>query len=207
MIATGRRSVGWKVWLGIVGIVILIGALNEEWQKIDKYFPTLNRYLHSGTPTTQSDVEYVLAHLGSDAERLNALCMEDFSALSDEKGAVAYIKSCRAQTLAAKPVLEDLHERFQQFKAGWEKETTERSVPTECRNIVERIIASFEHYLSGEDKEFALWESIDPNSSTGEQQAQVLRRLADLDRGGAAATLDELKGIDEKLIRNVCKGY
>ena len=193
--------------LGIFGIVIVIGVMNEEWQTIDKHFPALNRFLHSGTPTTQSDVEYVLAHLDSDAERLNALCMKDTSGLNGEKDVIRYMADCRAQTLAARPLLDDLHVRFQQFKAGWEKETTERSVPTPCRNVVDRVITSFEHYLSGEDTEFKLWESLDPNSATGQERAQILRRLADLDQGGAAATLDELKGIDEKLIRDACKGY
>jgi hypothetical protein len=193
--------------LGIFGIVIVIGVMNEEWQTIDKYFPALNRYIHSGTPTAQSDVEYVLAHLDSDAGRLNALCMNDTSGRNGDESVIRYMADCRAQTLAARPLLDDLHVRFKQFKAAWEKETTERSVPTECRNVIGRILPSFEHYLSVEDKEFKLWESFDPNSATGQERAQILRHLGDLDQGGAAATLDELKGIDEKLIRDACKGY
>jgi len=92
--------------LGIFGIVIVIGVMNEEWQTIDKYFPALNRYIHSGTPTAQSDVEYVLAHLDSDAGRLNALCMNDTSGRNGDESVIRYMADCRAQTLAARPLLD-----------------------------------------------------------------------------------------------------
>lgn len=101
-----RRGVGWKVWLGIFSIVIVIGVMNEKWQTIDKYFPALNRYLHSGKPTTQSDLEYLVAHFGSDADALNKLCLPDNPPAFDKiEEVVAYVKDCRAQTLAAKPIL------------------------------------------------------------------------------------------------------
>jgi hypothetical protein len=42
--------------------------------------------------------------------------LDNISAASDEKAVIAYVRHCRTQTLAAKPVLDDLHVRFQQFK-------------------------------------------------------------------------------------------
>lgn len=205
--AMRRGKVGW-VWMAIVGVVMVVGVLGEQWRVIDKYFPALNRFIHSGTPTTQSDVEYVLAHLGSDADRLNNLCLPYApSALSNAEKAIVYLKDCRAQTLAARPTLDDLHVRFQQFKAAWAKETAERPVPAECRNVVQRVTTSFENYLSVEDQDFQIWESMNPDSATREELAKALRRSAGLEQGGVAATLDELKGIDEKLIRDACTGY
>jgi hypothetical protein len=98
-----RRNVGW-VWIATAGVVMVVGVLSEQWRLIDKYFPAFNRFIHSGTPTTQSDLEYVLAHLGSDADQLNNRCLHhDPSALSNAEKAIAYVKDCRAQILAARP--------------------------------------------------------------------------------------------------------
>jgi hypothetical protein len=175
---------------------------------IDKYFPALNRYIHAGTPTTQSDMEYVLAHLRSDADQLNSLCLPfDPSALSTPEKIMAFVKDCRTQTLGARPILDDLHVRFQQFKAAWEKETAERSVPVDCRNFVQRVIATFENYLSVEDQDFEVWESMNLDSSSREELANALHRSAKLWQGEAAAKLEGLKGIDEKMAIEACKGY
>ena len=205
--AINRGRIRW-VWVAIVGVIVVFGVLSEEWQIIDKYFPGLNRFIHSGTPTTQSDLEYVLAHLQSDADRLNNLCLPfDPNAVSNTEQAIAFVRDCRAQTLAAKPTLDDLHVRFQQFKEAWTKETSERPVPAECKNGVERVITAFENYLSVEDQNFGIWESMNPDSATREDLANALRRSAKLEQGGVAATLEGLKGIDEKLIREACNGY
>jgi hypothetical protein len=202
-----RARVSW-VWMGIVGVVIVIGVLSDQWRVLDKYLPALNKYIHSGTPTTQSDVEYVLAHLGSDADRLNNLCLPyDPSALSSQEKIIAFVKDCRAQTLAARPILDDLHIRFQQFKTAWGKETAERSVPADCRNVMQRVIATFEDYLSVEDQDFEIWQSMNPDSPAREELANALRRSAKLQQEGVAATLEGLKGTDEKLIRDACAGY
>jgi len=196
--------------LGLFGIVMVISVLSEEWQAIDKYFPALNRYLHSGTPTTQSDLEYLVAHFGSDADALNKLCLPDNPPSLDKiEEVVAYVKNCRAQTLAARPILDDLHVRWQQLKAAMEQEKAQGSVPPECTSVMERVSRSFGNYLALEDRTFAEWQSIDPDSmdphsAKGKELGNTFRRLAGLEQGGAAATLDELKGIDEKLIRDVC---
>jgi hypothetical protein len=75
-------------------------------------------------------------------------------------------------------ILDDLHVRFQQFKAAWEKETAERPVSTDCRNGVQRIITAFDNYLSVEDQDFEVWESMNPNSATPKETANALRRSA-----------------------------
>jgi hypothetical protein len=199
-----------KIALILIGLAAFIAVLEESWRPVDRYFPKLNKYLHSGTPSTQSDLEYLVAHFGSDAYRLNKLCLPDNPpALRSVEEAVVFVKDCRAQMLAAKPVLDDLHVRFQQLKAAEAQETAQQSVPPECTNVVERVNRSFESYLALEDRTFAEWQSIDldltdPHSAKAKGVGEALRRLAGLEQGGAAATLDELKGIDEKLIRDAC---
>jgi hypothetical protein len=199
-----------KVALILIGLAAFIAVLEESWRPVDKYFPKLNKYLHSRTPATPSNLEYGVAHFGSDADRLNKLCLADNPpALRNIEEVIVYVKDCRAQTLAAKPVLDDLHIKFQQLKAAQAKETALPSIPPECKEVMERVNRSFENYLALQDKAFAEWQSInpdamDPHSAKGTEVGKALRRLASLEQGGAAATLEELKGIDEKLIRDAC---
>jgi hypothetical protein len=196
-----------KIGLIAVGLFAFIAVLEESWRPLEKYFPELNRYLHSGTPTTLADWEYFAAHLQSDVKRLDALCMADISSLHDERDVVRFVEDCHAQTLAARPVLDDLHDRSRQFRVAWEKEKTDRSVPTECKSATERVLASLDDYLAAEDEEFALWQSVNPDSATHEEIARTLRRAAELDLGSVASTSKELKGTDEKLITDACRAY
>jgi hypothetical protein len=48
---------------------------------------------------------------------------------------------------------------------------------------------------------------MNPDSATREQIAGALRRSAGLEQGGAEATLEQLKGLNEKFIREACAGY
>ncbi len=204
--APKRGSSGWKIWLGFAGIVIVVAVLSEEWRTIDKYFPALNRFIHSATPTTRSDLEYTLVHFGADADQLDALCMTDFSSLHNKNDMIHYMKDCRTKTLAAKPALNDLHEQFQKIKTGWEKKTAEVSVPTECKNVMGRILTCFGNYISVADEEYVLWESTDPSSATGADIGRIFRRLAEFDQQAAAAQ-NQLKEIYASQASDVCKNY
>src|SRR5207237_2675264 len=67
-------GIGWKIKLGIFAIAAIFGVLESQWKTIDKYFPAFNKVLHSGTPTSESDLDYVLAHMGQDIRKLSETC-------------------------------------------------------------------------------------------------------------------------------------
>ncbi len=202
--AMGRGKIGWA-WMAVVGVVV-VGVLSEQWRVIDKYFPALNRFIHSGTPTTQSDVEYLVARFLSDAGRLDTLCVPDISSLRDENDAVRFLKGCRVQMLSARPVLDDMHARFEPLRAGWDREKTERAVPAECRNDLDAVFANVGAYLSKWDEEIAMFESVDLDSAKREEVRKAARRMAELEQEEVAA-LTALKEADPKLASNSCQGY
>jgi hypothetical protein len=45
-----------------------------------------------------------------------------------------------------------------------EQEKAQRSVPPECTNVLDRVSRSLDNYLALEERTFAEWQSIDPDS-------------------------------------------
>ena len=195
------------VYVGYCGVVILICVLIDEWRLIDRYFPALNKYMHGGTPTTQADLDYRLAHFLVDAKQLDNLCSSyDLSSIRSQSDALRYFRECRTQTLASKPVFEDMRAQYGQLKTVWDKELAEQSVPTNCKNAFMQFITPVDTYMSTWEQEFSLQESVNPETAKVEEIAAAMRRLQALDLEAVAA-LDKLKDVDAKYFSNVCKGY
>jgi hypothetical protein len=196
----------WIALGAVGGGVLILGILGESWRTLDRYWPRLNEYLHSGTPSTQSDVEYLVAHFLSDAQRLDTLCVTDISSLRDENDALRFFKECRAQILAAKPIVDDMHARFEPIKTAWANEQKERVVPADCRNAFDTVFLKVGTYLSVWDREIAMFESVDPDSAKREDLGKAARRMAELEEAAVAA-LNALKEADPKFAKDACKGY
>lgn len=193
--------------IGVVGGCALIFAvLGESWRTLDRHWPRLNEYLHSGTPTTRADLEYRLARFLADAKRLDTLCVSDPSTIHNENDAIGAFKNCRKQTLASKPVLEDMHAHYGQLKAIWEKETAERPVPAGCKNSLNQILTNVDAYMSVWDREFSLLESINPDTAKPEELGKTARQMSALELEAVAA-LDGLNKVDPKAASDACKGY
>jgi hypothetical protein len=141
-----------KARLIAFGIAALIGLVSSQWEAIDKYFPALNRVIHSGTPTSQDDFDYHAGHIEADEAKLGA-CKEDMT-----------FKQCRDASIAIKPVLDDMHEHFQSMISGWEHEKAERSVPPACQERMDHFLNAFGDYLKVEYRSTALMQSINPDS-------------------------------------------
>ena len=72
---------------------------------------------------------------------------------------------CRAQVMAAKPALDEMHLQWGEAKGIIEaKKTTKRDTPRECIDAVEQAVESFDEYLSIEDSIFSLYVAVDPKS-------------------------------------------
>jgi hypothetical protein len=108
-------------------------------------------------------------------------------------------KECRERILAAKPALDDLHERVQGLNAAWSKETSERSVPTECRTKMADFLLAYDQYLTAEDKIFALLQSMDSPQRVRESKSSF----------DEAANQEDVavNALHQAGVGNVCDGY
>jgi len=142
---------------GTVIAIVLFVILYSSSQILDKYAPKLNAFLHSGsptaTPTSEGDIDYNIGHLQQDRLKL-------FETFTHKKP----FKEWRAEMLATKPLLDDMHQRAQALVDAWAKEKRERSVPVECQKVIDGLLTAYNQYLGAEDKTFALLRSIDPDS-------------------------------------------
>jgi hypothetical protein len=183
-------SLGWKIRLGFFGLFIVIGILDSQWKTVDKYFPQLNKVIHSGTPTSEGDMDYNIGHLQQDEQKLSEECPDNMK-----------FKECRASILANKPSLADMHQRVQALVDAWAKEKSERSIPAECQRAMDGRLTAYNQYLRAEDKFFALLQSIDPDSLEGFKASK--------------ARLDEVSGEEDAAVNalrnnkvgNLCNGY
>jgi hypothetical protein len=124
--------------------------LDSEWKTIDKYFPKLNEYIHSGTPTSEGDVDYLMAHLQQDREKWGQTCPEKIG-----------FKECRTRLIANKPVLADLRMRVTALNDAWGKELGERTVSQECQTQMNQVLTAYKDYVRVESNIVAFMEPMD----------------------------------------------
>jgi hypothetical protein len=189
--APKKRSgigLGWKIRLGIIGVAALFGFLESQWKTIDKYFPALNKTLHSGTPTSESDLDYVLAHMQQDEEKLSEECPDQTN-----------FEKCRAHTLAKKPVLDDLKQQLQSYKDAWAKEMGEQTIPAACQTGMSGFFAAKTEYARVETEIISVVEAMDSK----ETMKKYLPKLDELSQEEQKA-VEDLQAIH---IGHTCDGY
>lgn len=180
----------WKFRLGFFAIAGLFALVSSQWKIVDKYFPALNRVIHSGTPSTNDDIEYHAGLLEQDEEKLNSACKDEMD-----------FTQCRSAVLAAKPALDGMHQHFQALVEGWEHEKGERTVPTACQQKMTQHITAYRSYLAVEDRYLAFLQSIDPSAKEGIKAA--VPYLSQIGTEEDAA----LKALRESDTSSVCAGY
>jgi len=148
--AKGGISLRWKIRLGLLGIGVIWAILDSEWKTIDKYFPKLNEYIHSGTARSEGDVDYLMAHLQQDMEKWGHTCPEKIG-----------FKECRTRLIANKPVLADLRMRVTALNDAWVKELGERTVSQECQKQMNQMLTAYKDYVRVESNIVALMEPMD----------------------------------------------
>jgi hypothetical protein len=184
---TGGR-IGWKIRLAIIGIAVVVGVLDSQWKTVDKYFPALNKLLHAGTPSSEGDMDYLIAHMQADEKTLSVACQEKME-----------FNECRLRLLAAKPALADLHDRVRGLSDAWVKEKSERTIPAACLKKMDEFLRVYDQYLAAKDKVFALLETMDTPEHINTTKASF---------GEAANREDvEAEALHQASVGNVCDGY
>jgi hypothetical protein len=184
---TGGISLRWKIRLILIGIGVVWAILDSEWKTIDKYFPKVNEYIHSGTPTSEGDVDYLMAHLQQDMEKWEQTCPEKIG-----------FRECRTRLIANKAVLSDLNMRVTALNDAWEKELGERSVSGECQAQMNQMLTAYKDYVRVESHIVAL---IEPMGDKVEQaKLQPLNAAFD-EENKAMSELQNLKS------SHVCDAY
>jgi hypothetical protein len=183
----GGISLYWKIRLGFIGIVIIVGILDNEWKTIDKYFPKLNEYIHAGTPTSEGDVDYLSAHLQQDMEKWAQTCPEKIG-----------FKECRTRLIANKPVLTDLSMRVTALNDAWVKELGERTVPNDCRIQMNQMLVAYKDYVRVEGTIVALVEPM--GDKVDQSKVQPLNAAFDKEN----KAVDELQNLKSS---HACDGY
>jgi len=180
--------IAWKIRLAIIGIAVIVGVLDNQWKTVDKYFPALNKLLHAGTPSSEGDMDYLIAHMQADEKTLSEACPETMA-----------FKDCRLRLLAAKPALADLHERVRGMTDAWVKEKSERTIPADCLKKMDEFLRVYDQYLAAKDKVFALLETMDTPEHINATKVSF---------GEAANREDvEVEALHQASVGNVCDGY
>ena len=146
----GGIGLRWKIRLGLIGIGVIWAILDSEWKTIDKYFPKLNEYVHSGTPTSEGDVDYLMAHLQQDMDKWAQVCPEKIG-----------FQECRTRLIANKPVLADMSTRVTALNDAWVKELGERTVPNNCQTQMNQMLTAYKDYVRVESSIVALVEPME----------------------------------------------
>jgi hypothetical protein len=146
----GGIGLRWKIRLGLIGIGVIWAILDSEWKTIDKYFPKLNEYVHSGTPTSEGDVDYLMAHLQQDMEKWAQVCPEKIG-----------FQECRTRLIANKYVLADMSTRVTALNDAWVKELGERTVPNNCQTQMNQMLTAYKDYVRVESSIVALVEPME----------------------------------------------
>jgi hypothetical protein len=181
-------GIGWKIRLVIIAIALLFGVLDSEWKTVDKYFPALNKLLHSGTPTSEGDMDYLIAHLQEDEKKLSQACEKKME-----------FKECRQHLLAAKPALTDLHDRIQALSEAWTKEKSERAVPSTCLTRMDEFLRVYGRYLAAKDKLFAQLQAMDTPEHITASKASFAEAAEQEDAA--------VNALHEASVGNACDGY
>jgi hypothetical protein len=175
---TGGISLRWKIRLALIGIGVVWAILDSEWKTIDKYFPKLNEYIHSGTPTSEGDVDYLLAHLQEDMEKWGRTCPEKIG-----------FQECRTRLIANKPVLSDLNMRVTALNDAWVKELGERTISQECQVQMNQMLTAYKDYVRAESNIVALVEPMEgkvdesklkPLNTAFDQENKAMNELQNL---------------------------
>lgn len=196
------KSFKFKVIYGIVAWCIALAVvLSSSWQFVDRHFPRLNKFFHSGSATSESDVDYRVAHLQQDFEAYNKVvdtaCPEGAS-----------FKDCRKSVLAGRPILNDMKEQYDALLAGWSSEKSERAVPDSCREAMDSYESSLFAYWTIEDQALRLYESVNPDSK--ESIKSALPRFEEVSHS-EDAIIEKLnnsaKTVSTVFSRPECNGY
>jgi hypothetical protein len=173
---------------------------------VETISPRLNGLLHSGTPTSPSDVEFAIERVGADMEQINAACVFGSPGLKDNDEPVAVFTECRKQMLSTRPVYEDFRARVEQFERAWALEKSQRSVPAECREGIDKLNPLLDSYLQLKGEELDMLQSVKPETSTRIEIGKAFRRLGELEGAQVAHTLN-FKPDELTRIEMACKGF
>jgi len=183
----GGIGVRWKIRLAVIGIGILWAILDSQWKTIDKYFPKVNEYIHSGTPTSEGDVDYLIAHLKQDMEKWGQTCPEGIG-----------FQECSTRLIRNKPVLADLNMRVTAWNDAWVKELGEKTVSHECQAHMNQILTAYKDYVRAESNIVGLVEPM--KGEMDKSKAQALNAAFE-NENKALSELQNLKA------SKVCDGY
>ena len=195
----GDRSFKFKVIYGvIIWTIALVLLLQGAPKMLDKYAPKLNAYLHSGTPTTEADMDYRIDHLVKSFKAYGSLV----EAACPEK---ASFKQCRAQMLNARPVLDDMGTQYKALATAWAAEKRERSIPGSCKIPMDQYFSSIEEYWTTEDLALKTFASIDPDSKDSIRAALPQLQQIQAQEDGATGKLQKAAlGVS---VGSPCKDY
>ena len=184
----GGMGLHWKIRLAILGLGVIWAILDSQWKTIDKYFPKLNEVLHSGTPTSEGDIDYLTGHLSEDMKKWSGTCSENTG-----------FQECRTRLMANKPVLADMKMRVGALNDAWVKELGERTVPAKCQTEMSQMLKAYKDYVGVEGEIVTLVEAMDSE----EAQHKLQPRFSEAsDREDTA--LNELRSLRTS---NACDGY
>jgi hypothetical protein len=185
---TGGISLMWKIRLGLIGAGVVFAILDGNWKTIDKYFPKLNEVIHSGPPTSEGDMDFLTGRLTEDMKTWSGTCTDKMD-----------FQECRTRLVANKAVLDDLRMRVNALNDTWLKETSERTVPTQCQTAMKQLLTAYKEYVRVESSILALLESMD-NSDAMKRLQPRFNEVSDQE--DAALTL-----LHDAKMGNVCDGY
>lgn len=196
------KSFKFKIIYGIFAWCIALAiVLSSSWQFVDRHFPRLNKFFHSGSATSDSDVDYRVAHLTQDFDAYNKVvdtaCPEGAS-----------FKDCRKSILAGRPILNDMKEQYDALLAGWSSEKNERTIPDSCREAMDSYESSLSAYWTIEDQALRLYEGVNPDSK--ESIKSALPRFEEVGHS-EDAVIERLNksstNVSEVFSRAECQGY
>lgn len=138
-------TMGGKVWSRIIEVTA--GELN------------INAQVEQPTASTNVDpqedvLDGYLSRLTSALDTWKAACTTEHILFAE----------CRAEVMAAKPSLDEMHLQWTKAKSIIERKKAKSGVPRECIDAVEQAVGSFDQYLSIEDGLYSLYVSVDPTS-------------------------------------------
>lgn len=199
IVTGGDRSFKFKVIYGvIIWTIALVLLLQEAPKMLEKYAPKFNAYLHSGTPTTEADIDYRTDHLLKAFEAYGSLV----GAACPEK---ASFKQCRAQMLNARPALDDMGIQYKAMENAWATEKRERSIPDSCKIPMDQYFSSIDGYWTTEDRALKIFASIDPDSKDSIRTALPQLQQIQAQEDGATEKLQ--KAAQGVSAGSPCKDY
>ncbi len=179
------RSLTFKVIYGIAIWTVALAVILQNYpQFLERYSPRLNAYLHSGSPTSEADMDYRVDHFtqafASYKTLLDKACPEK-----------ATFKECRSKMLAVRPALDDMRNQYQALLAAWTAEESGRTIPDSCKLPMDRYFSAIERYWMIEDKNLTFIGSVDPESDGNVRAAAPKLEELSAEENTAVADLQE----------------